>query len=146
MTKKNIINGKSILSIGLVSIAIAIAIAIITSLGIDIDIFSSKVEAGQNRPEVAAKQLNKTNLVVKASQKELTATELKTLAGALAVKSLPKNLLTKDLEKNEKQLSLKTVKTLKLLPLKVLDKGQHSLDLAVLPSLVKLQLSLKDLG
>jgi hypothetical protein len=50
------------------------------------------------------------------------------------------------LDKNKETLSLQTLKSSKLLLLKELNKNQHSLDLAVLPSLVKLQRNLTKLG
>jgi hypothetical protein len=146
MTKKNIINVKSIiLAISLASIAIAITIII--GLGISIDIFKAKLEAGKKPAAVAVNQLDKLNLNnLKVSKQDVGASELKPVAHTLAVKSLNKNLLALDLDKNKQLLSLQTLKTAKSLPLKELDKHQHSLDLAVLPSLVKLQLNLRDLG
>jgi hypothetical protein len=146
MTKKNIINVKSIiLAISLASIAIAITIII--GLGISIDIFKAKLEAGKKPAAVAVNQLDKLNLKdLKVSQKVLVAGELKPVARALAVKKLTKDLLALDLDKNKELLSLQTLKTAKSLPLKELYENQRSLDLAVLPSLVKLQLNLKDLG
>lgn len=146
MDKKNIINAKSIiLTITLASIAIAITIII--GLGINIDILKAKVEAGNKPLAVAVKQLNKVQLKdLKVSKTELLGKEPKPAAGALAAKSLTKNLLALGLDKNKELLSLQTLKSSKLLLLKDLNKNQLSLDLAALPSLVKLQGNLAELG
>src|ERR1044072_6225040 len=121
MTKKNIINVKSIiLAISLASIAIAITIII--GLGISIDIFKAKLEAGKKPTAVAVNQLDKLNLKdLKVNQKVLVAGELKPVARALAVKKLTKDLLARDLDKNKELLSLQTLKTAKSLPLRGLD-------------------------
>lgn len=146
MTKKNIINAKSII-LAITLASIAIAITIIIGLGISIDILKAKLEAGDKPVAVAVKQLNKTELKdLKVSKTALLGNELKPVAGALATKSLNKDLLALDLDKSKELLSLQTLKSSKLLLLKDLNKNQHSLDLAALPSLVKLQRNLAELG
>ena len=146
MTKKNIITAKNII-LAITLASIAIAITIIISLGIGIDIIKAKAETVNKPVAVAVKQVNKTGLKdLKVTKTELLGTELKPVAGVLAAKSLTKGLLALGLDKNKETLSLQTLKSSKLLLLKELNKNQHSLDLAVLPSLVKLQRNLTKLG